>query len=99
MAAGEIERAVLGDQAIDLVRGGAGEDVLEEVDQVKTNVAAEEVEGEGPAGRGFEDLLDGAADVAGGVQQGAVDVEEVDRELGDGFGPFGAVGRRKSLPR
>jgi hypothetical protein len=65
-------------------------EVREEVEEVAADVAAEEGVGDVGAAVGAEDLLDGPADVGGGVDERAVDVEEVGAE--------GGIILRKSRP-
>src|SRR3954467_240313 len=76
------------------------EDFAEEVDEVTADEALEVIVGDGRGGGGIEHLLDCAADVLGGVQQGAVDVKQVNRKAGNdhagwGRAPSESPGRRR----
>jgi hypothetical protein len=93
VTAAQVDGAVLLDQGVDLLGCGARKDVLEQINQMKTDVAAEEVERDGLAGSGFEDLLDGTADVPGGVQQSTVDIEEINRKGRDNARPWSGKNR------
>ena len=81
--AAEVDLAVLLDQSVDLFGSVVGQDFAEEIDQVTADETLEVFVGDGRAGGGIEHLLDRAADVLGGVQQGAVNIEQVNRELAE----------------
>ncbi len=47
---------------------------------MKADIAFEELERHGRKLGGLEHLLDGAANILGGIQQSAVDIEQINRE-------------------
>ncbi len=77
VAARRIQRAVLLHQLVDLRGRVMREDVAEYFDQMKADIALQKLEGDRPAIFGIEHLLDGAANILGGIEQSAVNVEQV----------------------
>src|ERR1039457_6208226 len=64
----------------------ARKDFLEQVDEVKADVALQVFEVLRAAAVRVEHLLDRAADIQRGIEQGAVDVEQINRKSGDHAG-------------
>src|ERR1019366_1625626 len=83
VAGAQVDGAILTDPLLHLLRCVVGEHVAEHRHQVKADVAFQKVErNRWSTGRG-QHLLDGAADIPRRIEQGAVDIEQVDREARD----------------
>ena len=86
VAAAQVRGAVVGDELFALLQGEIGEDLGEALVQMQADEAFQIGEIDGAAGLDrnlCNDMLDCAADVQGGVQQGTVYVEQIDRKTGD----------------
>jgi hypothetical protein len=87
MASRRVEAAVVNQEFLQARLRRPRKDVAEKIEEVAANEALEVIVRDGRAIRDrIEGLPDRAADVLGGVQQGAVDIEQVDGERGDHAG-------------
>jgi hypothetical protein len=81
--AAKIAGSILLNQRVNSGRIAAREDVPKQIDQMPADVALEEFESHRTAIGGKENLLDRAANVRSGIQQGAVNVKQVNRKRWD----------------
>src|SRR5262249_19370249 len=87
VTAGRIDLTILPEQIFQAALRCVRKEVAEEIEEMATDVALEVIESDGRAiGASIEHLPDCAADVLGGVQQGAVDVEQINAKRRDHAG-------------
>jgi hypothetical protein len=80
MLAGRVDGAVILHHCFDPGRLGAGQHILEQLDKMTAYVAAQIVISDRTGGGFRQNTLDGPANVNCGVNQGAVNVENIDRK-------------------
>src|ERR1700693_2945523 len=99
VAARRIQCAILLNQLVDLRGRVMRQYIAEYLDQMETDIALQKLEGDRPAVFGIEHLLDGAANILGGIEQSAVNIEKVELETRDhagcGRSPSVNPGRRR----
>src|ERR1017187_268748 len=100
MTARQIRRPVLLDQIVNLLRGIIRVNIREQIDQMQTDEALQVFERNVlRGGRGSQHMLDGAADILRTIEQGAVDIEQIDGEARDhagwGRSPSESPGKRR----
>ena len=80
MIAKRIDAAVFNDQSINLLGRVSREQLLEQINQVAADEALNEIERHVMLGGGRQNTLDGSDDVYRGINQGAVNVEQINFE-------------------